>query len=43
MYREMKALQMALPSMELQAALPSMTGNVDTLTYQNRTQKGGLG
>ena len=43
MYREMKAQQMALPSMEQQAALPSKTGNVDTWTYQNRTQKGGLG
>ena len=30
MYREMKAQQMALPSMEQQAALPSKTGNVDT-------------
>ena len=43
MYREMKAQQMALSSMEQQAALPSKTGNVDTWTYQNRTQKGGLG
>ena len=43
MYLEMKAQQMALPSMEQQAALPSKTGNVDTWTYQNRTQKGGLG
>ena len=43
MYREMKAQQMALPSMEQQAALPYKPGNVDTWTYQNRTQKGGLG
>ena len=43
MYREMKAQQMALPSMEQQVALPYKTGNVDTWTYQNRTQKGGLG
>ena len=43
MYREMKAQQMALPSMEQQAALPYKTVNVDTWTYQNRTQKGGLG
>ena len=43
MYLEMKARKMAMPSMEQQAALPSKTGNVDTWTYQNRTQKGGLG
>ena len=43
MYLEMKAQQMALPSMEQQAALPYKPGNVDTWTYQNRTQKGGLG
>ena len=35
MYREMKAQQMALPSMEQQAALPYKPGNVDTWTYQN--------
>ena len=35
MYLEMKAQQMALPSMEQQAALPYKPGNVDTWTYQN--------
>ena len=35
MYLEMKAQQMALPSMEQQAALPYKLGNVDTWTYQN--------
>ena len=35
MYLEMKAQQMALPSMVQQAALPYKPGNVDTWTYQN--------
>ena len=35
MYLEMKANQMALPSIEQQAALPYKPDNVDTWTYQN--------
>merc|ERR1719259_903959 len=35
MYLEMKANQMALPSIEQQAALPYKPGNLDTWTYQN--------
>merc|ERR1719410_1234529 len=35
MYLEMKAHQMALPSIEQQAALPYKPDNVDTWTYQN--------
>jgi len=35
LYLEMKAKQMALPSVEQQAALPYKPGNLDTWTYQN--------
>merc|ERR1719347_140871 len=35
LYLEMKANQMALPSIEQQAALPYKPDNVDTWTYQN--------
>jgi len=35
LYLEMKAQQMALPSIDQQAALPYKPGNVDTWTYQN--------
>ena len=35
LYLEMKAQQMALPSVEQQAAIPHRPDNVDTWTYQN--------